>query len=205
MTTLRAIRGTWLKSIVDRLIAAVGLVVAAPTLAVASAAIVATTGHPVLFTQVRAGRGGRPFRVLKLRTMSDARDVHGALLPDEERLTPLGRWLRSSSIDELPQLWNVLAGQMSLVGPRPLPVEYLPRYTPTEARRHEVLPGITGWAQIHGRNAMGWEDRLALDVWYVDHRSVCVDARILLTTMLQVPLRRGISNVGHATMPEFRP
>lgn len=161
-------------------------------------------GSPVLFRHSRPGRGGEPFTLLKLRTMRDLRDEGGELLPDEERLTPFGRFLRKTSLDELPELWNVLRGEMSLVGPRPLLLEYLPRYTGEQARRHEVLPGITGWAQIHGRNELSWEEKFDLDVWYVDHLSFGLDLRILLRTPLAVVRRQGISARGHATMPEFR-
>lgn len=160
-------------------------------------------GKPVLFRQIRIGRGEKPFAFLKLRTMTDARDSRGALLPDGQRLTALGRFLRASSLDELPQLWNVVLGDMSLVGPRPLLPEYLPRYNARQRRRHEVKPGITGWAQINGRNELAWEQRLNLDVWYVDHRSFWLDVRIFWTTLLRVLKRDGISRRGHATMPEF--
>jgi sugar transferase EpsL len=162
-------------------------------------------GRPVLHTAQRAGWGGRPFTLLKLRTMDDRRDPGGALLPDAQRLTRWGRLLRSTSLDELPQLWNVLRGDMSLVGPRPLPLAYLPRYTAVERRRHQVRPGITGWAQVHGRNALGWDERLAMDVWYVDHRSPSLDLRILGMTIGQVLRRSGISADGEATMGELRP
>lgn len=175
-----------------------------PLLMLLAALVRWRVGSPVLFRQERAGLGGRPFTIIKLRTMTDARAVDGSLLPDGDRLTPLGRWLRSSSLDELPELWNVLRGDMALVGPRPLPVKYLDRYTPTEARRHEVRPGITGWAQVNGRNATSWDERLAMDVWYVDNRTVGLDLRILARTLLVVVARRGISAEGIATMPELR-
>ncbi len=160
-------------------------------------------GRPVLFRQERPGLHGRPFTLVKFRTMRDARDASGALLPDAERLTRFGRFLRATSLDELPELWNVLKGEMSLVGPRPLLVDYLTRYSPEQARRHEVPPGITGWAQIHGRNALGWPERFALDVWYVDNRSLRLDLAILARTFLQIVRREGISAEGHATMPPF--
>ncbi|HSL84806.1 MAG TPA: sugar transferase [Thermoanaerobaculia bacterium] len=160
-------------------------------------------GSPLLFRHVRPGLGGEPFTLYKLRTMRDLRDEQGELLPDEERLTPFGRWLRRTSLDELPELWNVLRGDMSLVGPRPLLLEYLPRYSAAEARRHEVLPGITGLAQVRGRNALSWEERFELDVWYVDHVSPGLDLRILLGTLLAVLRGKGISAPGHATMPRF--
>ncbi|RID99986.1 sugar transferase [Simplicispira hankyongi] len=160
-------------------------------------------GHPAFFRQVRPGLHGQPFEMLKLRTMTDARGPDGALLPDADRLTPFGRFLRASSLDELPELWNVLKGDMSLVGPRPLLVEYLPLYSPEQARRHEVRPGITGWAQVNGRNALGWEEKFALDVWYVDHRSLWLDIKILWLTVRKVLVRDGISAAGEATMPRF--
>jgi lipopolysaccharide/colanic/teichoic acid biosynthesis glycosyltransferase len=188
------------------LVVAVGLLaVLAMPLAAAALVSLVVQGRPVLHTSRRAGRHGRPFVLLKLRTMTDQRDATGALLPDEARLTRWGRVLRSTSIDELPQLWNVLRGEMSLVGPRPLPLAYLPRYTPVEARRHEVRPGLTGWAQVHGRNAVAWDERLALDVWYVDHRSLALDLRILGQTVGIVVRRAGIAAEGEATMGELRP
>jgi len=187
----------------DRTAAAVGLALAAPVLAAAALAIRASLGSPVLFRQERPGLGGRPFRVVKFRTMREATGPDGAPLPDSERLTALGRFLRSTSIDELPQLWNVLRGDLSLVGPRPLLVRYLPRYSPEQARRHDVLPGITGWAQVNGRNAISWEEKFGLDVWYVDHWTLALDLKILAMTVARVFRRDGISRDGHATMPEF--
>ncbi len=160
-------------------------------------------GSPVLFRQVRPGLHGKPFTMVKFRTMTDERGPDGALLPDAQRLTPFGRFLRASSLDELPELWNVLRGEMSLVGPRPLLMEYLPIYTPEQARRHEVRPGITGWAQVNGRNAISWTDKFALDVWYVDHRSLWLDVQILWRTVRKVLLRDGISAEGVATMSKF--
>ncbi len=160
-------------------------------------------GHPAFFRQVRPGLHGRPFEMVKFRTMTDARGPDGTLLPDAERLTPFGRFLRASSLDELPGLWNVLKGDMSLVGPRPLLMEYLPLYSPEQARRHAVRPGITGWAQVNGRNALGWDDKFKLDVWYVDHRSLWLDIKILWLTVRKVLVRDGISAAGEATMPRF--
>lgn len=160
-------------------------------------------GSPVLFRQVRPGLHGRPFMMVKFRTMTDERGVDDELLPDAQRLTAFGRFLRATSLDELPELWNVLRGEMSLVGPRPLLMEYLPLYSPDQARRHEVRPGITGWAQVNGRNALSWEDRFKLDVWYVDHRSLWLDLRILWLTVRKVIVREGISAEGEATMPRF--
>jgi lipopolysaccharide/colanic/teichoic acid biosynthesis glycosyltransferase len=161
-------------------------------------------GSPVLFRQKRPGRRGRIFEMLKFRTMTNARDAEGNLLPDAERLAPFGRWLRSTSLDELPELLNVVRGEMSLVGPRPLLVQYLDRYTPEQARRHDVPPGITGWAQVNGRNAISWDEKFKLDVWYVEHRSIALDLRILFLTLKKVMIRDGISAQGDATMPEFR-
>ena len=158
---------------------------------------------PVLFQQTRPGYRGIPFTLFKFRTMSESRDGQGLLLPDAARLTPIGRFLRETSLDELPQLWNVFRGDMSLVGPRPLLTKYLERYTGEQLRRHDVRPGITGWAQIHGRNAVTWTERFALDLWYVDHWSLALDAWILLQTPLQILKRAGISHSGHVTMPEF--
>lgn len=160
-------------------------------------------GSPVLFCQTRPGLHGKPFRMVKFRTMTDERGTDGALLPDAQRITPFGRFLRASSLDELPELWNVFRGEMSLVGPRPLLMEYLLLYTPEQARRHEVRPGITGWAQVNGRNAISWDDKFALDVWYVDHRSLWLDVQILWRTVRKVLLRDGISAAGEATMPKF--
>jgi len=160
-------------------------------------------GSPVFFRQTRPGLDGKPFKMVKFRTMTDERGLDGALLPDAQRLTPFGRFLRASSLDELPELWNVLRGEMSLVGPRPLLMEYLPLYSPEQARRHVVRPGITGWAQINGRNAISWTDKFALDVWYVDHRSLWLDVRILWMTVRKVLVRDGISAAGEATMPRF--
>ena len=170
-----------------------------PLAVVVALVALAAQGRPLFYVDERTGKDGRPFRLVKFRTMrlGDA--------PDAERLTAFGRFLRATSLDELPQLWNVLAGDMSLVGPRPLPVRYLPRYTPEQNRRHEVRPGITGWAQIHGRNALEWEDKFRYDVDYVNHRSLWLDAKILAATIWQVVSRRGINHPGEATMPEFRP
>ena len=161
-------------------------------------------GTPVLFRQMRPGRDGRLFELVKFRTMTDGKDADGKPLPDAQRLTEFGKKMRETSLDELPELWNVLKGDMSLVGPRPLLVEYLPLYTPEQARRHEVRPGITGWAQVNGRNAISWEDKFALDVWYVEHGGLWLDAKILWITLLQVFRRSGISAEGHATMPNFK-
>ena len=160
-------------------------------------------GVPAFFRQTRPGLHGRPFQLIKFRTMRDAFDAQGNSLPDAERLTRFGRWLRATSLDELPELWNVLKGDMSLVGPRPLLMEYLPLYTAAQARRHEAKPGITGWAQVNGRNSLSWEEKFELDVWYVDHLSFLLDIKIILLTIKKVLLREGISAQGEATMPRF--
>ena len=183
--------------------AGVALVLLAPLLGFVAAVVRVALGRPVLFVQERPGLGGRPFRLYKFRTMRDARDGAGRPLPDEARLTTVGRFLRATSLDELPELYNVVRGDMSLVGPRPLLVEYLDRYSPHQARRHDVRPGITGWAQVNGRNAQTWPERLDLDVWYVDNWSLGLDARILARTVRAVVRREGISQPGFATMPAF--
>ena len=187
----------------DFMVSLVALFLLAPLMALVAALIFFKMGSPVLFTQERPGLGGRPFRVYKFRTMSVAFDVDGQYLPDAQRLTALGVLLRKLSVDELPQLINVLKGDMSLVGPRPLLMTYLPLYSPTQARRHEVRPGITGWAQVNGRNAISWPERFALDVWYVDHQSLMLDVRILWMTVRKVLMRDGISANGEATMSKF--
>jgi lipopolysaccharide/colanic/teichoic acid biosynthesis glycosyltransferase len=191
------------KRILDLTISGILLVPASLLLLLAAAITILRDGHPVAFPQERAGRFDRPFKLYKLRSMSNAVDAQGELLPDEDRLTRWGRFLRVSSIDELPQLWNVIRGDMSLVGPRPLPVRYLSRYSPEQRRRHLVRPGITGWAQVQGRNALTWDEKFALDLWYVDHRSMILDLKILCITAFKVIRRDGISQDGHATMPEF--
>ena len=191
------------KRALDLAVAIPAVVVAVPVVAVASVAVRVTMGAPVFFRQRRPGLHGALFYVVKMRTMTNERDADGELLPDAQRLTALGATLRALSIDELPQLANVVAGSMSLVGPRPLLQRYLQRYSPEQARRHDVKPGITGHAQVHGRNTLSWEEKLAFDVWYVDHVSCAVDVGILLKTALQVVKRDGISASGHATMPEF--
>jgi lipopolysaccharide/colanic/teichoic acid biosynthesis glycosyltransferase len=187
----------------DFMVSLVALFLLAPLMALVAALIFFKMGSPVLFTQERPGMGGRPFRVYKFRTMSVVFDVDGQYLPDAQRLTALGVLLRKLSVDELPQLINVLKGDMSLVGPRPLLMAYLPLYSPTQARRHEVRPGITGWAQVNGRNAISWPERFALDVWYVDHQSLMLDVRILWMTVRKVLMRDGISANGEATMSKF--
>ncbi len=193
-----------LKRLFDVVGASVGLLVLAPVYCIVALLIRSRLGSPILFRQVRPGLHGRPFQMIKFRTMRDAADSNGQPLPDADRLTPFGRWLRSTSLDELPELWNVLKGDMSLVGPRPLLMEYLPLYSPEQARRHEVRPGITGWAQVNGRNAISWEEKFALDVWYVDHHNLWLDMKILYMTLRKVLVRDGISAEGEATMPKFK-
>lgn len=194
----------FVKKVCDRSVAAIALVACLPAIAFAAAAVRISMGRPVLFRQTRPGYKGRPFEIVKLRTMSDARGPDGHLLPDAERLTRVGKVLRSTSIDELPQLWNVLRGDLSLVGPRPLLMEYLERYTPEEARRHDVLPGITGLTAVSGRNALSWDERFRLDL-YVDNWSLTLDAKILFRTFFKVIARKGVSSEGHATSLPFRP
>ena len=177
--------------------------IAAPMLLIIAGVIRLTQGKEVFFRQLRPGLHGKPFRIFKFRTMNNHRDGNGDLLPDDERLTRIGRFLRSTSLDELPELLHVLNGEMSLVGPRPLLMQYLHRYSPEQLRRQEVKPGITGWAQINGRNAITWEEKFKLDVWYVDHRSLWLDLKIIASTLSRVFSRQGISHPGHATMEEF--
>jgi sugar transferase EpsL len=192
------------KRALDLVLSVAGIVVTLPVLTLIALVVRLRFGRPVLFIQRRPGLHGLPFLMLKFRTMSDSRDAQGDLLPDAQRLIPLGRALRNSSLDELPELINVLRGEMSLVGPRPLLMQYLDRYTPTQARRHEVKPGITGWAQINGRNALTWEQKFVLDVWYVDHLTLGLDLKILALTLWKIVVREGISQSGQATMEEFK-
>jgi sugar transferase EpsL len=192
------------KRALDLVVGLAGLLVLTPLLALTAVAVRLSLGSPVLFRQVRPGRQGRPFTLIKFRTMVDERDADGDVLQDEHRLTPLGRFLRSTSIDELPTLWNVVRGDMSLVGPRPLLMDYMPLYSPEQMRRHELRPGITGWAQVHGRNATSWEKKFELDVWYVDHHSMWLDLKILALTVARVLRREGISQPGRATVDRFR-
>ncbi len=191
------------KRALDVAVSLIGLLVLSPLLLVLALIVRLTMGSPVLFRQARGGLGGRPFNIIKFRTMRDALDRQGRPLPDEERLTKAGQLLRSTSLDELPELLNVLKGEMSLVGPRPLLTEYLSRYTPQQARRHEVKPGITGWAQVNGRNAVSWEQKFQYDVWYVDNWSLWLDARILWLTAWTVLKREGVSQQGMATVEKF--
>ena len=192
-----------MKRLFDIVVSALALVVLSPALLLLAVVIRWWLGGPVLFRQQRPGLHGRPFLLLKFRTMTDARDASGTLLPDAARLTAFGRFLRAASLDELPELLNVLKADMSLVGPRPLLMQYLGRYTPEQARRHEVRPGITGWAQVNGRNAISWEEKFRLDVWYVDNRSLWLDIRIIAMTIGKILKREGISHPGQATMGEF--
>jgi len=192
-----------IKRVLDLAVALSALIVFSPLLALIALLVRLKIGSPILFRQRRPGLHGNPFTIYKFRTMTDVRDVQGRPLPDAERLTSLGRFLRSTSLDELPELINVLKGEMSLVGPRPLLLQYLERYTPQQMRRHEVKPGITGWAQVNGRNALTWEQKFALDVWYVDHQSLWLDLKIIGLTMCEVLKREDISHPGQATMEEF--
>ena len=193
-----------MKRAMDLVGALAALVLLSPIVVVLCILVRSKLGSPVFFRQVRPGIEGRPFKMVKFRTMTDERGPDGALLPDDQRLTALGVWLRSSSLDELPELFNVVKGDMSLVGPRPLLMDYLSLYNDRQARRHEVRPGITGWAQINGRNALSWEEKFELDVWYVDNRSLWLDIKILFKTVLQVLKRDGISHGEDATMPRFK-
>ena len=193
-----------MKRAMDLVGALAALVLLSPIVVVLCILVLSKLGSPVFFRQVRPGIEGRPFKMVKFRTMTDERGPDGALLPDDQRLTALGAWLRSTSLDELPELFNVLKGDMSLVGPRPLLMDYLSLYNDRQARRHQVRPGITGWAQINGRNALSWEEKFELDVWYVDNRSLWLDIKILFKTVLQVLKRDGISHGEGATMPRFK-
>ena len=193
-----------LKRLFDLFVTLAGLMLLLPLLLVLALLVRLKHGAPVFFRQTRPGLHGRPFKMVKFRTMTDERGADGNLLPDEQRLTGFGKFMRSTSLDELPELWNVLKGEMSLVGPRPLLMEYLPLYTPEQARRHEVRPGITGWAQVNGRNALSWEEKFKLDVWYVDNCSLWLDMKILWLTAGKVLKRDGISQEGSVTMEKFR-
>lgn len=192
-----------LKRFFDIVASVLGLIVLSPVIAVVAFLIRKRLGSPILFRQVRPGLGGRPFEMIKFRTMRDALDANGNPLPDAERMTDFGRFLRSSSLDELPELWNVIKGDMSLVGPRPLLMEYLPLYDHVQLRRHDARPGVTGWAQINGRNALSWEEKFKLDVWYVDNQSLWLDLKIIFLTIKKVLIRDGISAEGEVTMTKF--
>ncbi|HDY7937936.1 TPA: sugar transferase [Vibrio vulnificus] len=192
-----------MKRLFDFLVSLIALILLLPVIALVAWKIRKNLGSPVLFRQTRPGLNGKPFEMVKFRTMKDAVDEQGNPLPDSERMTPFGNKLRNSSLDELPELWNVLKGEMSLVGPRPLLMQYLTLYSPEQARRNEVRPGVTGWAQINGRNAISWEDKFKLDVWYVDNRSFWLDIKILLLTVKKVFVKEGISADGHVTIAPF--
>lgn len=191
------------KRALDLILTAAGLMVVWPVLVLVALLVRFRLGAPVLFSHLRPGFRGKPFRLYKFRSMTDATDAQGNLRPDAERLPPFGRLLRASSLDELPELWNILRGEMSLVGPRPLMMQYLERYSPDQMRRHDVPPGLTGWAQVNGRNALSWDEKFALDIWYVEHLSLWLDIKILLMTMRKVLVRHGVSAADHVTMPEF--
>jgi len=192
------------KYVSDRLGAAIALFLLSPLMLGLAIAVYLRLGTPILFTQTRPGQNSRIFTFYKFRTMTSDRDARGNLLPDAQRLTPFGQFLRKTSLDELPQLWNIIKGDMSFVGPRPLLVAYLNRYTPEQARRHEVKPGITGWAQVNGRNAIDWDEKFKLDVWYIDNWSLGLDLKILFLTMIKVIKREGIAQANHVTMSEFQ-
>lgn len=192
-----------MKRLFDIIVASALLVGLSPVLLILTWVVRIKLGSPVLFVQTRPGKDGKPFRMRKYRSMTVAHGPDGQLLPDADRLPTFGRWLRSTSLDELPELWNVLLGEMSLVGPRPLLMQYLPLYTTEQARRHEVRPGVTGWAQVNGRNALSWDEKFALDVWYVDNQSLWLDIKIILMTLRSVLRREGVSAAGEATMPPF--
>ena len=194
----------WSKRLLDVIAASVALIVLSPLLLVLALLVLAEFGPPVIFQQLRPGYKGRPFSIYKFRTMTEDRDSRGRPLSDSVRLTRLGRLMRSLSLDELPELFNILRGDMSAVGPRPLLMEYLPLYSPRQIRRHDVYPGLTGWAQINGRNALDWDTRFEYDLWYVDHHSFWLDLKILLLTPVKVLSREGISHPGHATMEPFK-
>jgi len=191
------------KRVFDFIASSVGLLLLSPALLLLSLLVVLKLGRPVFFTQIRPGREGRPFRMIKFRTMTNEKDDEGNLLPNEKRMTPFGSFLRSSSLDELPELFNVLKGEMSLVGPRPLLMDYLPWFTDEQKHRHDVRPGITGWSQVNGRNAIGWGQKLELDIWYVENRSFWLDMKILWMTVAKVLKRDGISHKGDVAMPRF--
>jgi lipopolysaccharide/colanic/teichoic acid biosynthesis glycosyltransferase len=192
-----------IKFLVDRLLAAIALTLLSPFIAILAIAIYLNMGSPVVFSQLRGGKNNSAFTFYKFRTMTEQRDPDGKLLPDMQRLTPLGKFLRQTSLDELPQLWNVLRGDMSLIGPRPFVAAYLERYTPEQARRHAVAPGITGWAQINGRNSISWEEKFQLDLWYIDHWSLWLDIKILIQTVIKVVFKEGIDEDQDTTSTEF--
>ena len=192
-----------IKWVLDRLVAAIALVILSPVFLVLAIAISTQMGNPIVFSQPRGGKGNTTFTFYKFRTMTDERNSNGELLPDMQRLTPLGKFLRNSSLDELPQLWNVLVGDMSFIGPRPFIAVYLERYTPEQARRHDVLPGITGWAQINGRNSISWEEKFALDLWYIDNWSLWLDLKIMLQTVAAIVSKKDVDEAEDVSMSEF--
>ena len=192
-----------LKRFIDILGSLTGLVLFSPIMVYTAWKVARTMGSPIFFRQTRPGKNGKPFEMIKFRTMKDANDQDGNPLPDSERITPFGHFMRRTSLDELPEFWNVLKGEMSMVGPRPLLMQYLPLYSKEQYRRHDVKPGITGWAQVNGRNAISWDNKFKLDVWYVDHRNIFLDGKILLLTIKKVFLKEDISHAEEATMPEF--
>lgn len=204
MADRRIMSSPAVKRFLDVVLSLFVLVLLGPVLVLVAIAVRVVLGRPVLFRQTRPGLGGKPFVMRKFRTMSDSRDERGMPLPDELRLGRLGRFLRAASLDELPELWNVFVGDMSLVGPRPLLMEYLPLYSDEQHRRHEVRPGITGWAQVNGRNAISWQEKFELDLWYVDHQSICLDFRILWMTIVRVLRSENISQSGHVSVERFR-
>lgn len=195
---------SWGKRAFDLVVGCAMTIVLAPVIGVSAILVAVKLGRPVFFRQRRPGLNGQPFEMVKFRSMTDGRDESGELLPDVERLTKFGKFLRASSVDEFPELWNVLRGEMSLIGPRPLLIQYLDRYSPEQFRRHDVRPGVTGWAQVNGRNAISWDQKFAFDLWYVDNYSLLIDLKILAMTVLKVVKPSGISAAGHATMPEFQ-
>ena len=192
-----------IKWVLDRLVAAIALIILSPVFLLLAIAISTQMGNPIVFSQPRGGKGNTTFTFYKFRTMTDERDSNGELLPDMQRLTPLGKFLRNSSLDELPQLWNVLVGDMSFIGPRPFIAVYLGRYTPEQARRHDVLPGITGWAQINGRNSISWEEKFALDLWYIDNWSLWLDLKIMLQTVAAIVSKKDVDEAEDVSMSEF--
>lgn len=194
---------SYLKRLFDLVTSVFAIVLLSPFIIILAVFVKIKLGSPVFFTQERPGKGGRPFKMYKFRTMTDKRDEKGSLLPDHERMTPFGTWLRSTSLDELPELFNVIRGEMSIVGPRPLLMKYLPRYSAEQYRRHEVKPGITGWAQVNGRNLIDWDRKLALDVWYVDNMSFWLDIKIIFLTVIHVFKRENVTQDGHVTVEEF--
>ncbi len=193
-----------IKRLFDIFFSITALIALSPVIVIVACIIRKKLGSPIIFKQIRPGKDEKLFEMIKFRSMCDAYDENGCILPDSERITPFGIWLRSTSLDELPEFWNVIKGEMSLVGPRPLLIEYLSLYTDEQSRRHQVRPGITGWAQVNGRNAISWEEKFKLDIWYVDHQTLWLDLKILLLTFKKVFIREGVNAVGHTTIKPFR-